>query len=161
MHIHLRPIATQDNEAIAGLIREVMREHGIDRPGSVYTDPTTDRLYELFRKPGSCYFIAESEGRILGGCGIYPTEGLPEGCAELVKLYVSSTLRGQGWGTELMKQSIAAAREMGYRSIYLESMPELNKAISLYERMGFITLDGPMGNSGHYACNIWMLLNLD
>lgn len=157
----IRTIEAGDNVAIAALIREVMREHGIDRPGSVYTDPTTDHLFELFRKTGSRYFILEKGGKILGGCGIYPTEGLGEGCAELVKLYVSCAVRGQGWGSKLMLHSIEAAKEMGYRQVYLESMPELNKAISLYERLGFKPLAAPMGNSGHYACDIWMLLTLD
>jgi putative acetyltransferase len=159
--LQIRPIQANDNEAIAAVIREVMREHGIDRPGSVYTDPTTDQLYELFQKPGSAYFILMEGNEIAGGCGIYPTEGLGEGCAELVKLYARSSVRGEGWGTKLMLHSIESAKAMGYRQLYLESMPELNKAIGLYERLGFKALQGPMGNSGHYACNIWMLLALD
>ena len=145
---------------MAEVIRSVMREHGIDRPGSVYTDPTTDELYTLFQKKGSCYFVLEDQGKLLGGCGIFPTEGLPESCAELVKLYLVSELRGQGWGEKLMQYSIDMAYSMGYRKIYLESMPELNKAIGLYEKLGFKPLSAAMGNSGHYACEVWMLLDL-
>lgn len=157
----IRPIQERDNAEMAEVIRSVMREHKIDRPGSVYTDPTTDQLYALFQKTGSCYFVLEDRGRLLGGCGIFPTDGLPESCAELVKLYLASGLRGKGWGEKLMQHSIDAAYAMGYRKIYLESMPELNKAIGLYEKLGFKPLRAAMGNSGHYACDVWMLLDLD
>ncbi len=158
--IVFRPIEEKDNKEIAELIRAVFREFGIDKPGTVYYDPTTDNLYDLFRKEGAGYWIAEKKGIILGGCGVYPTPGLPEGCAELVKLYLSSTHRGHGIGWELMKRTFKLARELGYNQLYLESLPELGKAISLYESAGFRKLPGPLGNSGHFGCNVWMLLDL-
>ncbi|MDO6389730.1 GNAT family N-acetyltransferase [Pontibacter sp. BT731] len=160
MPLTIRPIQPADNEPLATLIRQVFREFKIDRPGTVYTDPTTDALYELFQQPGSAYFVAEENGTILGGCGVYPTEGLPTGCAELVKFYLSADARGKGIGNQLMQQSIAAARELGYKQLYLESFPELAKAVSMYEKAGFKPIPHAMGNSGHYACNIWMLKDL-
>jgi len=85
MSIAYRRIEKRDNEILSRLIKKVFEEFGIDRPGTVYTDPTTDRLYELFLTPGSVYWIAEDNNEILGGCGIFPTIGLPNGYAELVK----------------------------------------------------------------------------
>jgi putative acetyltransferase len=152
----LRPIEKKDNAAIASLIRDVFREFKIDRPGTVYTDPTTDALYELFQAPGSHYWIAEENNMILGGCGIYPTPELPEGCCELVKFYLNPAARGKGIGKMLMEKSISSAKEAGYDQVYLESFPELKMAVGLYEREGFIKIDTPLGNSGHYACNLWM-----
>jgi putative acetyltransferase len=156
----IRKIERGDNREIAEVIRTVFREFGIDRPGTVYFDPTTDDLFTLFMKPGSGYWIAEEEKRIIGGCGFYPTPGLPEGCAELVKLYLLPEYRGKGVGKLLMEKTFEAAREEGYRQLYLESMPELGKAISIYEKTGFRFLTGRMGNSGHFNCNIWMLKDL-
>jgi putative acetyltransferase len=155
-----RNLEQGDNKEIADLIRSVFREFGIARPGTVYFDPTTDDLFSLFRKPGSVYWIAEENGKIIGGCGIYSTPGLPEGCCELVKLYLVSSQRGKGTGRKLLEKSLESARELGYRQVYLESLPELNKAIGLYEKAGFGLIDGPMGNSGHFGCNIWMLKDL-
>ena len=157
MDIIFRPIEKKDNKEIAELIRAVFREFKIDRPGTVYFDPALDSLYELFRTPGSEYWIAEEEGIIIGGCGVYPTSGLPEGCAELVKLYLSASQRGKGLGWMLMEKTFQSARQYGYRQLYLESLPELLKAISLYERSGFKFIEAPMGDSGHCGCNIWML----
>jgi putative acetyltransferase len=161
MSIIIRPITQKDNQEIAELIRKVFREFKIDKPGTVYTDPTTDDLFTLFRQHGSIYWIAEESGTILGGCGIFPTKGLPEGYAELVKFYVSSDSRGKGVGNALMQKSIEWAKESGYKQLYLESFPELNKAVSMYIRSGFTYLPHALGNSGHFACNVWMLKDLE
>jgi putative acetyltransferase len=160
MSVTIRNIQENDNMEIAELIRTVFREFKIDRPGTVYFDPTTDNLYSLFQKPGSIYWIAEEDGKIIGGCGIYSTPGLPDGCAELVKLYLSSAQRGKGMGRKLLEKSIEAAKNLGYKQLYLESLPELDKAIGLYEKAGFRFIPFSMGNSGHFGCNIWMLKDL-
>lgn len=160
MKISLRLISPTDNEPLANLIRAVFREFKIDRPGTVYTDPTTDHLSGLFSQPGAIYWIAESDGLLAGGCGIYPTKGLPDSCAELVKLYVRSDFRGKGIGYTLMNQCINSARELGYRQLYLETLPELGKAVSMYERAGFKNICNRLGDSGHFGCDIWMLKEL-
>lgn len=160
MGVIFREIEKKDNAEIASLIRTVFREFHIDRPGTVYFDPTTDDLYGLFRTPCSVYFIAEESGQITGGCGIFPTPGLPDGCAELVKFYLDASKRGKGTGWRLMEKCFEWAKESGYRQIYLESMPELSKAISLYERAGFRFVPAQMGCSGHFGCTIWMIKDL-
>lgn len=156
----IRPILEGDNEAIAKVVRTVLEEYGVDRPGTVYTDESTDQLYYYFEIDNAEYWIAELKGEIVGGCGIFPTEGLPEGCIELVKLYVLKHARRTGIGTELMQISIDRARELGYSQVYLETMPELDDAIGLYEKLGFRLLNERLGNTGHFACNIWMVLDL-
>jgi putative acetyltransferase len=160
MNITFRPIEEKDNKEIAELIRTVFREFNIQKPGTVYFDPTTDNLFGLFSTSGSAYWIAEENSIIVGGCGVYPTPGLPEGCAELVKLYLSASQRGKGVGRQLMEKTFDSARTMGYRQLYLESLPELGRAISLYEKADFKFIPGPLGNSGHFGCNIWMLKDL-
>ena len=55
---------------------------------------------------------------------------------------------------------MAWAKENGYTQVYLESMPELSKAVSIYENVGFEKLNQAMGNSGHSGCDIWMLKKL-
>jgi putative acetyltransferase len=160
MNAVFRKIEKRDNKEIADLIRSVFREFGIARPGTVYFDPTTDDLYTLFQKPGSIYWIAEDDGKIIGGCGIFSTENLPEGCGELVKLYLNPNYRNRGIGRQLMEISMESAKQLGYKQLYLESLPELDKAIRLYEKEGFRFINHKMGDSGHFGCNIWMLKDL-
>lgn len=160
MEIIYREISMEDNKEIADVIRAVFREFKIDRPGTVYFDPTTDDLYSLFQTPGSIYHIAEDNGTVIGGCGIFPTSGLPEGCAELVKFYLSASYRGKGIGWKLMQKSFESAKVLGYKQLYLESLPELGKAINMYERAGFKRISSHLGNSGHFGCDIWMIKEL-
>ena len=97
---------------------------------------------------------------MIGGCGVYPTSGLPEGYAELVKFYLLPEYRGRGIGRMLMERNIESARDFGYSQLYLESMPELSKAIGMYEKAGFHFIPGRLGNSGHFNCDIWMVRDL-
>jgi putative acetyltransferase len=158
--ITLRKIQPDDNLALAEMIRSVLREYGIARPGTVYTDPTTDALYQLFETSRSVYWVVEVDGTLSGGCGVFPTEGLPEGCAELVKFYVSASQRGVGLGKLLMQKCFESAAELGYTQLYLESFPELAKAVGMYEKAGFYTIPHALGNSGHTACTLWMVKEL-
>jgi putative acetyltransferase len=161
MNINIRPILPSDNAALAVIIRSALKEFGANHPGTVYYDATTDALYELFREQGSGYFVALIDGRIVGGGGIFPTEGLPEGTCELVKMYLSPEARGTGLGKKLIETSLAFAKETGYKNVYLETMPELKQALKVYARFGFDYLSAPMGNSGHTGCSLWMLKQLE
>lgn len=156
----IRPIEPRDDQQIAALIRKVLTEFKRNQPGTVFTDPTTDQLHNLFTTAGSSYWIACNDEQVLGGCGIYPTAGLPEGCAELVKFYLDPAARGLGLGKLLLAKSFEAAKTAGFTQLYLESFPEFTTAIALYERYGFKHIDAALGNSGHYACNVWMLKDL-
>jgi len=159
--IEIRPIEPGDNIAIAAIIRSVLEEFGANKPGTVYFDPETDHLYELFSNtPGSIYRVATFQGKLLGGAGIFPTPALPDGTCELVKMYLLPEARGKGVGKALMEEAFSQAKNMGYTMIYIETMPELTRAIGLYEKLGFEYLKGPMGNSGHCGCDIWMLKKL-
>ncbi len=76
MPVTIRKIALKDNVALATVVRTSLAEFGANKPGTVYYDPTTDALFELFQTPGSHYFVAEEDGNLLGGGSIFPTEGL-------------------------------------------------------------------------------------
>lgn len=157
MNINIRYIEPADNPVIAKIIRDTLVEFGANHPGTVYFDPTTDDLYSLFRKPLSVYNIAEIDGKIVGGGGIFPTDGLPAGTCELVKMYLLPQTRGIGLGTQLINLCLQQAKDNGFTSVYLETMNELKPALKVYEHLGFTYLDGPMGNSGHFGCPLWML----
>jgi len=158
--INIRPISIADNPLIATIIRSCLTEFGANKPGTVYYDKTTDQLFELFQKNGAAYFIAEQDGQVVGGGGIFPSPGLPAGTCELVKMYLLPLARGTGIGATLMNRCLSKAKEMGFVNMYIETLPELKKAISVYEKFGFNYLDKPLGNTGHFGCSVWMLKSL-
>ena len=153
----IKEIEETDNHDLAFVVRTTLAEFGANKPGTVFFDPTTDDLFKLFQKQGSVYYVALKNDKVVGGGGIYPTDGLPADTCELVKMYLLPEARGIGLGTKLIDKCRAFAKEAGYKNIYLETMPELKNALKVYEKMGFRYLDKPMGNSGHFGCDLWMM----
>ncbi|PID90163.1 MAG: GNAT family N-acetyltransferase [Bacteroidetes bacterium] len=158
--MEIREVQATDNAALAGIIRWAFEEHDAPRTGSVYSDASTDNLFDLFQAEGSRLLVGIDGGEIAGCCGIYPTEGLPDGCVELVKFYLRHESRGKGLGRRLLEECISLAGKLGYREMYIESFPEFGAAVGMYELQGFHRLDHPMGQSGHTSCTIWMLRSL-
>jgi len=158
--ITIRHIQPSDNPALAIIVRNTLTEFKANHPGTVYYDSSTDHLYELFQKPRAIYFVALLDNQIVGGGGIYPTDGLPDDTCELVKMYLLPAARGINLGRTLIEKCLGYAREAGYKNVYLETMPELKKALEVYAKFGFEYLEGPMGNSGHTGCSLWMLKQL-
>ena len=155
--IIIRPIEEKDNEKLAKLIRTVFEEFDAPRNQSVYSDPTTDRLYQYFNRQEAKYWVAVWKDMIVGGCGFYPTNGLPNGCCEVVKFYLSSSIRGKGIGSRLLLLTEEQARKDGYKQLYIETFPCFRAAVHLYDKMGFKELYARLGNSGHTATTIHMI----
>lgn len=153
----LRPIEQSDDAELAQLIRSVLTEFKANKPGTAYFDESTNHLSSLFAQPKAAYWVWEENGKVIGAGGIYPTEGLPEGTCELVKLYLYPEARGRGLGKILIEKCFEQAKVLGYEQIYLETMPELNQAVNMYHALGFKSLCQAMGNSGHFGCDIWMV----
>ena len=160
MNIIIRKIEESDNLLLARIIRKAFEEYGAPTQGTVYSDPTTDDLYHLFKAEKSVLWVALEDGIIAGCCGIYPTKGLPEKCVELVKFYLSAESRKKGIGKALLAKNLESARLFGYTKLYLESLPHFSDAINLYEKQGFLRLNEPLGESGHNACDVWMIKDL-
>jgi putative acetyltransferase len=156
-YLLIRTIQLKDNAALATIVRNSLAEFGANKPGTVFFDDTTDHLFELFQEPGSIYYVIEDSGQILGGGGIFPSDGLPAETCELVKMYLKPEARGKGIGKLLIEKCLEFAKGFGYLQVYIETMPELRKAVSIYEKFGFEYLNGPLGNTGHFGCDVWML----
>ncbi len=158
--IKFRQIEKEDNPYLAEMIRAVFVEYDAPRIGTVYSDPTTYALYELFDREKADLWVAEEKSKIIGCCGIYPTEGLEDDTVELVKFYLDASFRGLGIGKILFELSLDSAVDHGYKKIYIESLPHFSKAVQMYENYGFHRIPKALGNSGHTSCNIWMLKEL-
>lgn len=158
---NIRKIEFKDDAAIRSIARRCFEEFGAPLTGSVYCDPRMEHLSKEFERDDAEYWVIENtDGEVLGGAGFYPTEGLPAGMAEVVKLYFSPKLRGHGFGRKMLSLVEERAKEHGFTQLYIESFPEFSKAVSLYEKFGFRHIPHALGNSGHPAVTIWMVKDI-
>ena len=76
--IIIREIQARDNLSVAALIRKVLIEHNVPKVGSAYADPQLDCMAETYAVPKAAYFVAESDGEIVGCAGIAQLENVTE-----------------------------------------------------------------------------------
>jgi putative acetyltransferase len=159
--IKTRAIQQKDNKAIATVIREVLVEMGVPKVGTAYEDKSLDSMYETYDHSRMKYYVVEEEGKIIGGAGIAPLEGeVVNDICELQKMYFLSQARGKGVGYKMINRCLDFAKEQGYAKCYLETMPYMESAKKLYQKVGFIPLKEPIGDTGHYSCQAWMIKEL-
>ena len=159
-NIVIRKIELSDNPILANIVRGTLTEFGVNRPGTVFADPETDQMFSLYSKPRTVYYNAEVDGKIVGGAGIAPLQNGDPSVCELQKMYLLPEARGLGLGKVLIEKCLAFAKENGFKQCYLETLPELSQAVKVYEKFGFKKLDKPMGNTGHFSCDVWMIKDL-
>jgi len=71
------------------------------------------------------------------GCGSVPSRQAAGEVAEVKRLYVQATHRGQGWGRRLASALLDEARSIGYRELMLDTFDWMTSARALYSELGF------------------------
>jgi len=158
--IQIRPIEKKDNKKLASVIRAVLVEFNAPLEGTAYADPHLERLFETYDRPKSTYFIIEKNGEIVGGAGIMQLENTDKNICELQKMYFSPSVRGIGMGANMMEKCLSFAKNNGFEQCYLETLPYMKEAQVLYKKTGFNYIEKPIGNTGHFSCDVWMLKDL-
>jgi putative acetyltransferase len=159
MNFSIRPIQACDDAAVAAIIRAVMPEFGADGPGFAIHDAEVDAMHAAYARAGCAYFVVQGDGRVCGGGGVAPLDR-HAGVCELRKMYFLPALRGLGAGDALMRTCLDAARDLGYRQCYLETLTGMDAAQRLYAKHGFARIPQALGNTGHFGCNRFYLLEL-
>jgi N-acetylglutamate synthase-like GNAT family acetyltransferase/DNA-binding transcriptional regulator GbsR (MarR family) len=114
-----------------------------------------DRLDETILKPGGHIFMALNNNEIVGTCALIKMD---DNTYELAKMAVAEKARGKGIGWLLGQATINKARELGAKTVFLESNTVLEPAIDLYQKLGFRKIVGQP--SPYRRCNIQMELKL-
>ena len=106
---------------------------------------------ELATLPGSYapprggLWLAKQGGQAAGCVAMRP---LDERRCEMKRLYVRPEFRGTGLGRRLAECAIGFARSCGYRSMVLDTLPDMEAARALYRSLGFTPCAPYYDNSG-------------
>lgn len=112
----------------------------------------------IIGKGGAILIAEDATGAVIGCVALVPYR---EGELELAKMAVADAAQGQGVGRRLMDAAIERARQMGARSLYLESNSALTPAVTLYERSGFRHLSPEeRPHSPYTRCDVYMIRSL-
>jgi len=156
----IREIQPEDNPKIAQAIRAILIEFGVPKVGTAYADKILDTIFEAYQFEKAIYYVIEKDGEIYGGAGIKQLDNFKGNVCELQKMYFLPEARGCGLGSKMMEICLQKAKEYRFEQCYLETLPYMEDARKLYRKVGFKDLDAPMGDTGHYSCNLWMLKDL-
>ena len=85
--------------------------------------------------PRGSFYLVEHAGRVVAMGGVRRSA---DGVAELKRVYVRPTGRGQRLGEALTRRLVTDARTFGYRTLRLDTLPFMGAAQALYEAMGFV-----------------------
>lgn len=160
MPTNIRTISQKDNPYVAEIIRTVMPEFGAGGKGFAIHDKEVDDMFKAYSRGRAAYFVCEQDGKVIGGGGVAQLEGGAEEICELKKMYFLPEGRGKGLGQKLLISCLDAARAMGYRKCYIETFNTMKDAMRLYEKNNFKQIPGPLGSTGHFACDRFYLLEL-
>lgn len=101
-----------------------------------FSMPWSEEDFEgMIRSENARYYVAEKDGVILGGCGLYIV--LEE--ASITNVVIRREARNQGVGTELMRHMMEMCGRDGVKAFTLEVRVSNKAAIHMYEKVGFVS----------------------
>jgi carbonic anhydrase len=138
MPVTLRTLTIDDTEALEQ-VRQYFRNYaawlGVDLSYQNF-DQEMASLPGTYVAPQGRLFFAEVDGRPAGCVGVRPLSD-SDGVCEMKRLYVEPEERGHGVGAALALAAIKAAKDIGFRKLIIDTLPNMRMAVKLYRELGF------------------------
>lgn len=94
-----------------------------------------EAFLDMIEKRDARYYVAEEDGRLLGGCGVL----LIVGEGNITNVVIAPEERNRGVGTGLLQYMMAEGEREGLTAYTLEVRVSNAPAIHLYEKLGFVS----------------------
>lgn len=118
-------------------VRNLLRDYADSLEFSLDFQDFSRELASLpgeYAPPGGALLLARANGAVAGCVGL---RRLDASTCEMKRLYVPAAWRGRGLGARLADAAVAEARRLGYARMRLDTVPGMEAAQALYERLGF------------------------
>jgi GNAT superfamily N-acetyltransferase len=93
-----------------------------------------EKLPVMYGPPEGALLMARAGSKTAGCVGV---RRFREDICEMKRLYVRLTYRGRHLGRRLAEEAASRARELGYRTMVLDTLSSMQTAHELYASMGF------------------------
>lgn len=90
---------------------------------------------QMIEEEDARYYVAEEDGQLLGGCGLW----LIAGEGSIGNVAVAKEARRRGVGTGLMRHMLSEGDKEGLTAYTLEVRVSNAAAIGLYQKLGFVS----------------------
>ena len=141
----ITPATHADLEGVRGLFREYSKIVA----SAICFQSFERELAELpgsYAPPGGTLLLALVENRLAGCVALRP---LDRTAGEMKRLYIRPEFQGLGLGRALTEHVVDEARRIGYTWLRLDTLPHLERAVRMYQTMGFYEIppygDNPSG----------------
>lgn len=96
-----------------------------------------------YAPPGGRLYLAFEDEQAAGCCAF---RRFSQSACELKRMYLRPVFRGKGIGRKLALAAIKDARAIGYDRMYLDTLPSMQPALTLYRALGFKQVEPYMQN---------------
>lgn len=124
-----------------GLVREIFLEYARSLPIDLGFQDFEGELAGLpgeYASPRGTLLTAWVDGKLAGCCALRPLDTVDyPNAAEMKRLYVRKAYRGLGLGRQLAEAILDTARVLGYHSVLLDTLDDMEAARALYVELGF------------------------
>ncbi len=130
----IRTATNRDIPAIQEVVFSVLAEYGLQADPEGTDADLADIERDYLQRGGAFDVVEDASGQIVGTAGLYPLDAQR---AELRKMYLQPSARGQGLGKQLLERILAKAECLGFAEVRLETNSVLKEAVQLYQKYGF------------------------
>jgi DNA-binding MarR family transcriptional regulator/GNAT superfamily N-acetyltransferase len=133
--VQLQEVSPTDPRSVAAMaayFAEIGERFGFE-PGDAWLEDA-----EAMTGPDGFFVVATSDGEAVACGGVHR---LPDGAAEIKRMWVHGDWRGAGLGARLLRHLEDVVRDRGYDVVRLDTNDTLLEAIAMYERAGYHAIE--------------------